>query len=293
MSEQYGIECRGLAGHGEAMHIMLCTDKYVYVLDVEKEICLAKLAVDNSASDRICFGPNPGTCLIGSWLNNLKAWSYAEKKLLWELKLNQITNVEPYGKPGKIKIKKAGTIILDFASGAVEQEYEWEEVFFHPGKGHVNGQESKTITFEALNERIFQTPYHSFAMMTHTWSEDVFVWGTPEGHLSGYSWKENRLLFDLKPDFWFNVCELAWLGEENVLYGLASDWASEAGYGLFSLNAVTGEIALIRRLPNTPYHAFINGGEYLILSDGGLYRTRTGELVKQINLPAICVRHTS
>lgn len=213
--------------------------------------------------------------------------------MLWELKLSRIHTVVPYGKPGKIKITKNGTIILDFETGAVEQEYEWEEVFFHPSRGHVNGQESKTITFEALNGRIFQTPYHSFAMMTHTWSEDVFVWGTPGGNLSGYSWEENRLLFDLKPDFWFNVCMLTWLGEENVFYGLASDWDLEAGYGLFSLEAETGEIELVSRLPNKPFHAFINRGEYLILSDGGLYRTRTGELVKQIDLAAICVKHTS
>jgi hypothetical protein len=290
MSEQYGIKCRGLAGHGETMHIMLCTEKNVYVLDVENEVCLGQLAVDSSASDRICFGPKPGTCLIGSWLNQLKAWSYAEKKILWELKLNQITSVEPYAKPGKVKVKKAGTIILDFETGAVEQKYEWEEVFFHPGKGHVNGQENKAITFEALNGRIFQTPHHSFAMMTHAWSEDVFVWGTPEGHLSGYSWNKNQLLFDLKPDFWFNVCELAWSGEENMFYGLASDWDSEVGYGLFSLEAETGKIELLRRLPNEPHHAFIKKGEYLVLSDGGLYNTRTGELVKQMDLPAICIK---
>jgi hypothetical protein len=153
-------------------------------------------------------------------------------------------------------------------------------------KGHVNGDSSKKIiSFEALNGRVFQTEFKSFAMMTVAWSDDVFVWGSPEGHFAGCSWKENRLLFDLKPAHWFNVMDLAWSREGDSFYGLASDWGGGSDYGLFLLNAESGEIELIKRLSNEigHAHAFIKNGEYVVFSNGTMLCSRTGEIVKKLD----------
>jgi len=288
MSKTEPFEIRGMSGNSTAMEIAISTDTHVYVLDVDKEFCLGKLATDEDVRQRICFGPAPGTCTVGSWRKNLKAWSYAEGRIIWESQLSRIDGIESYGKPNQIKIRKDGTIIVNSKTGVIEQEHSWEEVFFHPDRGFVNGHTKKEITFEALNGRIFQIPYNSFKMMTHIWNEDIFVWGSPEGHLSAYSWKENQLLFDLKPEIWFNVRSLACLGNANLFHGVASGWAEGADYGLFSVGAEKGKIELISKLPNAYEHAFINHGEYLILVDGGVYRTLTGELVKQLDFSAIC-----
>jgi len=288
MSKEAPLEIKGMAGNSTAMEIAISTDTHVYVLDVDKEVGLGKLALEYPVDGRICFGPTPGTCIVGSWRENLKAWTYAEGKLLWESQLSRIDGIEPYGKPNRIKIQKEGTIIVNSETGFIESKHSWEEVFFHPNKGHVSGLKREGVTFEALDGRIFQTPYNSFAMMTHIWNEDVFVWGSAEGHLSAYSWKENQLLFDLKPEIWFNVRSLACLGKANLFHGVASGWAKGADYGLFSVEAEKGNIELISKLPNAYAHAFVNQGEYLILVDGGVYRTITGELVKQLDFSAIC-----
>jgi hypothetical protein len=86
---------------------------------------------------------------------------------------------------------------------------------------------------------------------------------------------------------WFNVISLIFNGERNIFYALVTDLNGKPKLGLFAIS-ISGKISYLAEFPNVPFSCFLDGGRKLALSDGTIWSTLDGVLIKRLGWNAIC-----
>jgi hypothetical protein len=282
--------CRGLVGDDTGPRLIYITDEAACVIDVSKEKVIGEVPVDPDTDERVNFGPSPGTCIVGSWVRELRALSYADGRQLWATNLNRIDDIQHFGSRPVIKVRREGSVLVDFKTGRAIKKLTWQNTFLHPHEEWKATYDERTrqMTFEAGGRsKPVVVPGKSFAVLSHAWSPQEFVWGSPEGDLVVYSFAKRRVVVDIRPSYWFNVAALTFNEEKGCFCGLATDFKGTNAHCLFVIPTRSEGISDVIGLPHPGSACLLDRGRLMASSKGRIVSTLNGSLVKHLDFRAM------
>jgi hypothetical protein len=278
------IACNGLLDNEFGSEVIFLTKTHMFVIDANNACCLAVLPIESDTGQRVAFGPTYGTCFVGSWRENLKAWNYQTSELLWESAIKRITNVEAFGR-GQLKVKKDGTLLLDAQNGDLLTEFSWIDMYKHPElqvTAAFEPRQSISITNSSLS-MTSKFDWDAFAILDYAWSNEAFVASSPTGDIRAYSIVNPSVLMERPRSSWFNIICLTFNADSHIFFGLATDWQEQALMAIIKISPDFKEITCVQEVRNAPHFCFFDHGRYLLIDDGSVIRVTDGHLVKQLD----------
>ncbi len=289
MVSEAPINCKNLVADLAGSRLIFVTRTAAFIIDAATEKCIGSVPVASDTDGRVDFGPLPDSCAVGSWEGGLRAFDYCSGQMLWSLALDKFTAIQHFGSRPEIKVEKLGTVLLDFQTGRVLKTIPLWDVYLHPTrpiKASFSILHTKMVIENEGRATKTGIASKSFAVLSHAWSSEEFVWSSPSGHLTGYSIARDDVFMETKGP-WFNVISLTFNEERNLFYALVTDLNGKPKLGLFSVSN-SGKISYLAELPNVPFSCFLDRGRKLALSDGTIWSTLNGVLIKRLDWNVIC-----
>jgi len=275
------IRCRGLIGNQFTPEFIFLTETHAFFIDVPSLRCVGTLPIHPDTDKRVAFGPDAGTCIIGSWREKLQAWNFLTSTLLWTSELTHITHIDRFGNE-QIKIKKDGSIILSAQTGEILTAFPWIDIYKHPTR-------PVTVSFDRVNRilslsdvasgKTSNFDWDTFALFSYAWSNDAFIAAEPGGQIRAYSINDPAILLDQPRSTWFNVRELCFNEDSNTLFGVGTGWKGNSANAVIRISADFQSISLIRELPNDWHFCFFDAGRFVLIADGSLFDVAENKLV--------------
>ncbi len=286
MANKEGHNCQALISDENGTRFIYVSRERAFIVAATNDKCIGQVVVEDDTDGRVSFGVNRSDCIIGSWRKGIKAVNYETDAKLWSSPLNEFNHIGRHGPNKELKLRKDGTIILDSDSGVFKEAFKCWDIYVHP-------RAEATASYGLVHKKLvvesgrFKTKCtldgKSFTIYGHAWSDSEFVWSSPAGDLCGYSFAEGRLMFQIKPHYWFNVPLLGYDLKSKQFVGIATDWGGKPNLGLFGITPASGKIDLLRVLPNENCFCFLDHGRILLLEDGSRYSTSDGNSLAAID----------
>jgi hypothetical protein len=184
-----------------------------------------------------------------------------------------------------VKIEREGTVLLDAKTGETLKTLRWQDLYLHPEQertARLDLVERKMVFEDKAFSEPVEVAFPSFAILSHAWGEDAFLWASPEGHLICYSFTHRRVVLNIRPRLWFNVRAISFNSSTGEFLGVASDWNGTANFAIFSIFADNPKPRCILILPKQPFCLF-DHGRALAGADGTLYSAADGAVTGQLD----------
>ncbi len=278
-------EAKFLTGHADAPSVIYVTDDWAYVMDVSKGELLGRVPASSETGCRVCFGPVQDTCVVGAWDQDVKCYNYHTGQLIWSSAIKDVSSIRSYGDEEHVNVSMDGSILLNGKTGKLSIHHKWTQSYFdrHCSRTLFADRSEQRITVLSRDGSSFETAMMDFALLDVAFDDEGVAWSEPGGRLVYCSLEKKKVVFSTDRAFWFNVPSLVYERESDLFFGVASDWNLKAGYGLFQFDAKTREIKPVIQFRKPIRYAFACRNSLLVLSDGRVLDTKSGESVSVLD----------
>lgn len=277
---------RAVVGHPDDTVVIASREDAALIFDAVANKLVRSLPLETDTDGRVAFGPKQGTCLIGSWRKDLKFWNFVTGHLLWSNPITKIDGVNFTGASNPIKIKKEGTVFLDPDSGTIVEGFKYWDIFrspFNAMSASFDDVHKRVVLRKSPDSQPIVHAWPSFAILSAAWSPTQVMLSSPGEYVAIYSFENEPAKIISCDQRWFNMRQVAYQPESKKFFGMASDWKGLPGFGLVSVNEGADDINLVAELENKHGQSFFNRGHHLVLSDGSVFSTETGQLLHRLN----------